>query len=91
VLVAQDVELLEPPTVGRPVTDLALAGDRGTPGGQFGGALDEDEAGMMLCGVVQDAVGGGPVLFGAGDTRVEVGVFQVEERQALLVGFLVLA
>lgn len=78
-LVAQEIELLEPPTVGGAIADFALARDGWTPGGQFGGALDEDQARVVVGGVVQDAVGGSAVLFGAGHAGVEVRVFQIKE------------
>ena len=42
----------------------------------------------MLGSVVQDAVGGCPVPFGAGDASLKVGVLDVEERQRLGVGLL---
>lgn len=80
--------MLEPPAVGGAVSDFALARDGRSPGGQFGGALDEDEAGVVVGGVVQDAVGGSAVLFGAGDAGVEVRVFQIKEGQALFVSLL---
>lgn len=76
--VAEVVELLEPPPVGGAVADLALAGNGWSPGGQFGGAFDEDDSGVVLGGVVQDAVGGGAVAFGSGDAGLEIGVVEVE-------------
>jgi hypothetical protein len=41
---------------------------------------------VVAFGVVQHAVGGGPVAFGTGDPRLEVRVEEVEQRQPLLVG-----
>ena len=73
-VVAQQVELLEPPPVGRPVADLPLAGHELAPGVELGGALDEDQERVVLGGLVQDAVGGGPVTRGAGDACFVLGV-----------------
>ncbi len=60
VLVALDVELLEPPSVGGAVA-VPLALHRRAPRGEFGGALDEDHPGVVLGGVVERAVRRGAV------------------------------
>jgi hypothetical protein len=66
-VVAEELELLEPPPVGRPVADLLAAGHQPAPGLQLGGALDEDQQRVVHGGVVEHAVGGRTVALGPGD------------------------
>ncbi len=85
VRVVEQVELLEPPAVGGAVPNLRAARQCPSPRGELGGALDEDHPRVVLGDVVQGAARGGAVTLGPGDTRFELRVVEIEQRQALLV------
>ena len=88
VVVPQQVELLEPPPVGRPVADLPLAGNELAPGRELGRALDEHHPRVVLGGVLQNADRRRSVTLGPGDAGFVLGVLEVEQRQALFVRLL---